>query len=160
MPFPTGDTSASVAAQTIFVRAKKIRDDCVTFIAQCDASALNVATICESFMANLAAVKVELAAYASIDGLFAELSRQKPAALADASAAQTAFTEAQSAIQTMITFLEANIPMDDANTTRRVLVKVLSNNGSGTLSARIITNAGQLTAFRGQLVTLRDAFSA
>lgn len=160
MPFPTSETCASDAARIIFMRAKRIRDDCVTYIAQCDASALNLASIAGGFLANLAGVKGEFTTFNAIEGLAAELSRQRPTALADASAAQTAFDAARTAIDTTITWLEANIPMDDPATTRRVLAWVLSNNGSGTLTGRIITNAGQLAAFKAQLQTLRDAFSA
>jgi hypothetical protein len=75
----------------------------------------------------------------------------------DATAAQTAYQAAQTAIANLILFMEANLPVDGS---RRLLSQTLSNDGSGTLAQRTITVAGSIASFRAALVTCRDAFEA
>jgi hypothetical protein len=155
MAFPTPDTTPSSYASTVFIRAKQVRAECVLLIAQCDAGAINLQDTAESFMAGvLGPIKTELATIALAPGLFAELARQRPS-LVDAATAQTAYGQAQTAIANLILFMEANLPIDGS---RRLLSQTLSNDGSGTLTQRTITVAGQIAAFRAALVTCRDAF--
>jgi hypothetical protein len=158
MAFPTIDTTPSTYASTVFIRAKQVRAECVRYIAQCDAGAINLQDVAEAFMAGvLGPIKLELATIALVSGLFAELARQRPVAFADATAAQTAYQAAQTAIANLILFMEANLPVDG---TRRLLSQTLSNDGSGTLAQRTITVAGSIASFRAALVTCRDAFEA
>jgi hypothetical protein len=141
----------------VFIRAKQVRAECVRYIAQCDAGAINLQDVAEAFMAGvLAPIKVELATIALVSGLFAELARQRPS-LVDAATAQTAYQSAQTAIANLILFMEANLPIDGS---RRLLSQTLSNDGSGTLAQRTITLAGSIASFRAALVTCRDAFEA
>lgn len=158
MAFPTDDTSPLAAAQLILQRAKALRFDATKYIAQCDAGAINIHDVASAFMANhLAPVKTQLATLVAIPGVYDALVQLKPNKFADAAAAQTAVAAVQTAINDMIVFLEANLPMDAQ---RRVLSLTVSNDGSGTLTQRTITAAGSIASFRTQLVTFRDAFEA
>jgi hypothetical protein len=158
MPFPTAETLPDDAARLLIIRAKSLRSNAVSYIAQCDAGAINVHDVGASFMAGLLGpTKVEFAALVAIPGIYEELARQKPNSFASAAAAQTAVGTVQSALNTLITFLEGNLPVDAQ---RRLLSLALSNDVSGTLTQRTITAAGSIASFRSALVTFRDAFDA
>lgn len=158
MAFPTIDTTPTSYAQTVFIRAKQVRAACVTTIAQCDGGSINVHDAAAGFMAGLLGpVKAELAVIHDVNGIFAELARQRPVAFVDAQSAQTAYEAAQSAIATLILFMEANLPVDGS---RRLLSLTVSNDGSGSLTQRTITAAPSISAFKTALVTCRDAFEA
>jgi hypothetical protein len=159
MAFPTNDLTPSDAARAILGHARALRSDAQKYIDQCNAGSLNVHDVAAAFCANhLARVKVQWAALDDVPGVFEELARQKPNQFANAAAAQTAFNAAATAINNMILYIEANIPMDNPATTRRILSLILSNDGSGTLTQRTITAGASLNAFKAQLETFRDAF--
>jgi len=158
MAFPTNNQSPLDAAQTLLVRAKGLRSDAAKYIAQCNAGALNLHDVASGFMANhLAPVRTEWQGLVEIPGVYQALCTLKPAVFADAAAAQTAVTEALTAIIAMIVYLEANIPMDAQ---RRILSLEISNNGSGTLTQRTITAPAALTAFRNELMAFQSNFDA
>lgn len=144
-------------ARKALVLTKRLKDDCVKYIAQCDAGTLFLHDVAAGFMMNhLVPLKSTLTTIATVENIFSALSFLKPNRFANAAAAQTAFTNAQTAINNMILFLESDtgIPKDAS---RRILTLILSNDGSGTLAQRTITNAGQLATFKTQLETLRDS---
>jgi hypothetical protein len=67
MAFPTIDTTPSTYASTVFIRAKQVRAECVRYIAQCDAGAINLQDVAEAFMAGvLGPIKLELATIALV----------------------------------------------------------------------------------------------
>jgi hypothetical protein len=158
MAFPTNDQSPLEAARTMLVRAKGLRADATRYISQCDAGVLNVHDVASGFMANhLSPVRTELQAFIAIPGIYQALVTLKPSSFADANAAQTAVNTVLTAIATLITYLEGNLPIDAS---RRLLSLDLSNNGTGTLTQRTITAPASLNAFRAQLVTFQAAFDA
>ncbi len=159
MAFPINGNTADTAAEQAFNLAKNMRQVAVTLIAQCDAGALNCVDAAQTFMHNqLSTGKTKLVALAAVPGIYDALVRMKPNKFADATAAQAAYAAVQTAVNTMIVYMEANIPMDDAVVTRRATIQIVSNDGSGTLTARTITNAAQRAAFKAQLEAFRDAF--
>ena len=158
MAFPTDSNTPLYAVNGLLTWAKTMRDDAAYFIAQCDAGSLNVYEVARTFMVtHLSRAKINIQVLAAVPGVFDLLAEQKPAAFTGASAAQAAVDDVIVAINDMISFLEANLPMDAE---RRLLAQVVSEDGTGTLSHRMITAGGALTAFRAQLVTFRDAFEA
>lgn len=63
------------------------------------------------------------------------------------------------AIQSMIDFLEANIPVNNT-TNNYTQTIVLAKDGNGTVTGRQITNAPSLASFRTQLDVFRAALSS
>lgn len=144
--------AAEEAVKQLHATAKTMRAVAGSFIAQCDAGSLNLADAM-NWMRDLGKVyKPQWAVLAAVPGVGAWLETKYGVADGDASIA-TARTE----MQTMIDFLEANIPMDASN---RPLTIVAAKDGNGTITGRLYTNAPALATFKAGLETFRDAFSA
>jgi hypothetical protein len=157
MPFPTSESTADESAKQALHYARALRAFAVRLIAQCDAGSLDLHEVCYGFLgATCNALKLKLDALAGVPGIFDALLRAKPGVFASAAEAETALTDARNAIDAMIASLEATIPVDGS---RHVLVSILSNDGSGRVSRRTITNPAQLAAFKSELQTFRDGFS-
>lgn len=157
MTFPTNNQSPHDSARQMISLAARMRNAAGTYIAQCDAGAMNINDVCFGLMAMLAESKVSINTLSLIPGVYVQLVEIKPNKWFDAVAAQTDVAGAVSAIDAMIAYIENNAPVDAQ---RYLQTMKLSNDGSGTLTPRMVTAAGQLAAFRTQLVAFRDAFDA
>ena len=155
--FPSTTDTASPVVGYVLNYARLLRAQSDRYVAQCDSGVLNVADVATSFLHYLSTAKTSFATWAAVDGLYGEFARQMPAKFPTANDAQNAFAAARAAVDDLIAWLEANIPVDAS---RRIAVQVLSNDGTGRLTPRTITVQAQLDVFRAQLLAFRDAFEA
>lgn len=157
MAFPTDTNIAADAANELILLCRNLRLSGKIYVDQCDAGAVNINQVYNRFLGGqLASAKTRLAILMAVPGIFDELARMKPGSFVNAAAAQTAVQEVQTALNTIITQLETDAPVDASN---RLLVTIAARNGSGQVTDRTITAAGPLATFRGYLVAFRDAFA-
>lgn len=144
--------AAEEAVKQLHATAKTMRGVAGSFITQCDIGSLNVADAM-NWMRDLGKVyKPQWSVLAAVPGVGAWLETKYGVADGDA-----AIADAKAAIQTMVDFLEATIPVDGSN---RALTIIMAKDGNGTITGRMITSAPSLATFKTGLETFRDAFSA
>lgn len=152
LPAATGtEGTPAQAAGSILQIARYCRTFAVAAIAECDANALNLHKLVGTMLPALAHYKTRWPALAATPGVLAELQRQYPAK----NLVQADITNAGTAINTLISYIEDNCPTDNGDF---ILSLKMLKNDSGQTQERIITNAASNTAFKAALVTFRDAF--
>ncbi len=150
--FFTDDTidAASAAAGKLKQIAQAGRQRAAFFIGRCDTGSLNINDAL-GWLSDLGRSKAAWATNAAVSGV--GVAVQTLYGVADGAAA---IATGGSSIQTMITFLEANIPTDGSN---RALTIDVAKDGNGTISGRLITNGASLATFKAGLETFRDDLS-
>ena len=154
MAVPTTDNNAARAAERIRQLAKNIRSDAIKYIAQCDLSAVNAHDLVNSFAYNhLVPSIAEWGVLRIVTGVQEALMTMFKDNWANVAAVTTDLTNAETAMNSTLTYIVTNTPKDGSNFALTLTVNATS------FAPRIITAGGAITPLRAQLVTLRDAFS-
>lgn len=154
MAAPAG-TTAKDSVKSLVNMWRSLRVDSVAFIAQCTAGSLDAYNAAAWLTKTLASYKVSVAAHAAVSGVAAALQAEYPGKLANEAAATTAISDFQTAINTLIVYMETNLPKESG--TQRLAVEVLANDGSGSSSHRTITNGTAIANFKAALEAFRDS---
>lgn len=141
-----------IVANVIADDARNARANAQKMIDQCDGGALNLNQLITIFLRNLSIWRLRWPQTTAVAGVLAELQARFPGK----NVTQATLDAVPAAIQTMITFIEANFPVEAV--TNRPLHLVMARDGTGNVTDRTITAGASLTAFRAALVTFRDAF--
>jgi hypothetical protein len=143
--------AAEEAVRQLHATAKTMRAVASSFIAQCDIGSLNLADVM-NWMRDLGKIyKPQWAILATVPGVGVWLETKYGVVNGD-----DAIATAQTNMQSMVDFLEANIPVDASN---RPLTIVMAKDGNGTITGRLYTNAPALATFKAKLETFRNTFN-
>jgi hypothetical protein len=156
MPFPTNtDTNATAAADRLVQVARQVRDGAVKYVSQCVAQSVNAHDLISAFCVNL--LVPASAAWSQlrvVAGVQAALRAKYPGRWADDAAVTADLTDAQTEIDSTISYVVANTPVDGSGWV--LTLKVVSNQ----FQQRVVTAGAQLNPLQARLEALRDAFSA
>lgn len=146
---------AATAADNLLSIAGLCRARAVQYIAQCDAGAINVREVAEHLMQQIGTLKTQWAALIVVQGVGEEIERRYPHKTFDPDI-DTELITAGTAMQTLVNFMESNLPKNG----QWLNVREISPAGSGQLVDRLVTNGASLANFKSALETFRDAFDA
>lgn len=157
MPFlPAGNLTAEDAGNLIHGIAKMLRQECTNWMAACDTGTINAFDfISDFYFDRLKRRAVEWGQLKAVSGVQSVLRSKLPGQFADDAAVTTALNSAQTAMETLATWIENNV--QTAFGVAGGHIAILSVVG-GLLVKR--THSTGLAALKTQLTTLKNELSA